>query len=48
MAKYWGGIKTVSQITAGIGSFGKWAMYIYAIYIAIKLGVLDRFLVGDK
>jgi hypothetical protein len=48
MASYWSGIRTVSQITAKLGSLGKLLMYLYAIYIAIKLGVLDRFLVGDK
>jgi hypothetical protein len=48
MAKYWAGINTVSQLAANLGSLGKWMMYIYAVYIAVKLGVLDRFLVGDK
>lgn len=48
MAKYWAGINTVSQIAANLGAIGKWVMYAYAIYIAIKLGVLDRYLVGDN
>lgn len=49
MAKYWGGINTVSQIAANLGSVGKWLMYAYAVYVAIKLGVLDRYLIGgDK
>ena len=48
MAKYWSGINTVSQIAANIGSVGKWLMYAYAVYIAIRLGVLDKWLVGDK
>jgi hypothetical protein len=48
MAKYWSGIYTVSQLASTLGSVGKWLMYLYAIYIAIKLGVLDRFLVGGN
>jgi hypothetical protein len=48
MAKYWSGINTVSQIAANVGSVGKWLMYAYAVYIAIRLGVLDKWLVGDK
>jgi hypothetical protein len=47
MAKYWAGINTVSQIASTLGSVGKWIMYLYAIYIAIRLGVLDKFLVGS-
>ena len=48
MARYWAGINTVSQIAATLGSVGKWLMYAYAVYIAIRLGVLDKWLVGDK
>lgn len=49
MAKYWGGINTASQIAGKLGSFGKWLMYLYAIYVALRLGVLDRYLIGgDK
>jgi hypothetical protein len=48
MAKYWSGINAVSQIASHLGAVGKWLMYLYAVYIAIKLGVLDRYLVGGK
>lgn len=49
MAKYWSGINTASQIAVTLGGVGKWLMYAYALYVAIRLGVLDRYLVGgDK
>jgi hypothetical protein len=46
MAKYWGGINTVAGIASSLGTIGKGLMYVYAIYLAIRLGIFDKFILG--
>lgn len=47
VARYWAGLSTATEIAASLGSFAKWVLYGYAIYIAIRLGVLEKWLISS-